>query len=120
MKTAALAFAAFLGAAGPAFGADFSAQLVDLDGKPIHETPDGGPTLTLGRAAAGALVVVRDQQTSGLEQARNYALATKLYGGGNVELTAEETKRVEDAVAKAYAPLVSGQVWKLLDPASVK
>lgn len=99
---------------------DFSTPLVDFDGNQMREPASGdtaagpftGTAVTVGRSAAAALALSREPP--------DYFLATRLYGGGKVELTAEETKRVKDAVAKAYSAIVSGQVWKIVDPASVK
>lgn len=102
---------------------NFGTALVDLEGKVMRDPddsgkPGAGPVVTVGRAAAAALIVLKD--ASGAEQARSYMLAMKIVGGEEVELTAAEVKKIEDAVAKSYPPLISGQVWKIVDPASVK
>jgi hypothetical protein len=38
----------------------------------------------------------------------------------DAKLTAEEVKEIKDVVAKAFAPLVVGRVWEIIDPAAME
>lgn len=94
---------------------DFTRELYDLDGKPLH---DGGvetaPIMTLGRACASALYAMRENQ------AHNYFLAQKIYGKSSVSLEAKDITDIEIAVDKVFPAMVSGQVRHAIDPESIK
>jgi hypothetical protein len=98
---------------------DFTTVLSGLDGKPL--VAEGVPTMTLGEVAANALVnSYKDENPTGQEKVKRWALALRIHAASEVELTADEVKLIKDLVAKLYGPLVVGQVWSILDPASVK
>lgn len=103
----------------PALAVDFSQPILGADGKPIMA--GGGKdaqTTTLGSICASALFASYpdEQNLSGEDKVKRAALAMKLYNGGEVSLSAEETALVKRLVAKAYAPLVVYRSWSMLDP----
>jgi hypothetical protein len=99
---------------------DFTTVLAGLDGKPL--VAEGVPSMTLGEVVANALVnQFKDETPTGQEKVKRWALALRIHNAkGDVELTADDVKLIKDLVAKAYGPIVVGQVWSILDPASVK
>ncbi len=143
----ALAGAAlFASAPGYAAPIDFSFELTQLDGKPFTGTGDmtdqeravvapllaRGYTLgkpektTLGSVAINSLLypVQGDDPTEkmkkyGLALKIQDATANKLQEHSKVDLTVDELKMVKDAIGKLQTPLIVGQAWRVLDPASV-
>lgn len=97
---------------------DFTQVLKDLDGKPIrHE----GLELAVGEAASIALLApFQDEQTKLGQKTRRFLLAIKVRQGNDAKLTADEVKEIKDVVEKAFAPLVVGRVWEVIDPASME
>ena len=86
---------------------------------------------TLGLVAKNAvLATYQDEPTlSGDEKAKRYALALKIQDAvgdkagmfhGQLDLKAGEIELLKKLIAKSYNPLVVGQTWKILDPASMK
>lgn len=90
---------------------DFSAAIVDLDGKPV-------PDLTLGSMATNALMMgFEDERTlSGEAKVQRMKLAQRIHGEREVDLTVEEVSLVKQLIAKAYVTLPSARAWELLDP----
>jgi hypothetical protein len=104
--------------ATPVYAIDFTTVLVDLAGKPI--VIEEGP-MTLGAAAAAALVgQYKDDNPAGQDKVKRWALAMRVHNAKDIELTADDVKLIKDMVAKAYGPLIVGQVWAIVDPASAK
>ena len=126
---------------------DFSTELVQLDGKPFT-APSGDLTdaekaavadlqakgyavakaakVTLGDIALQALLtpVPKDEPKDKLRkftlaQKIEDAVENKLQQNSKLDLTADETTLLKDAIGQNYPPLVMGQAWKVLDPASV-
>jgi hypothetical protein len=94
---------------------DFNHTLVDLDQKPIK---NGQANFILKDAATTALLAdFSGEQISGQEKAVRFSLATKIHGanGHPLDLDLDDVKLVRDLIAKAYPPLVAGQVWQLLN-----
>ena len=103
----------------PVFAHDFSVALTDFNGRPL--ATEGGPALTLREAVTTALVApYKDETPSGMEKVRRWQLAMKIQATHDIELTADDIALVKSLVAKAYGPMIVGQVWSILDPASVK
>jgi len=97
---------------------DFTVPLVGLDGKPLRT--EEGP-MSLGDVAANALLSPhKDENPSGAEKVKRWSLAMRVHAAKDAELTADDIKLIKDLVAQAYAPLIVGQAWAILDPASVK
>jgi hypothetical protein len=96
--------------------ADLTKQVMQIDGKTPVE--DGGKPLTLGAAAANALLAP-EKGISGDKQVERFLLATRIYGEAlPVELKAEEVALIKARVAEIYGPLVTGQMWQTIDPKS--
>jgi hypothetical protein len=99
---------------------DFTTILVGLDGKPLT-LEQASPPVTLGDVSAIALTSsFKDENPSGTEKVKRWALALRVRTAKDVELTADDVKLIKDLVAKGFGPLIVGQVWSILDPASVK
>lgn len=98
---------------------DFTTVLTDLDGKPIADKD--APPVTLGDVTANALFAsYRDEQPSGQDKVKRWTLALRVHKAQAAELTADEIKLIKDLIGKGYGPLIVGQAWQILDPASVK
>ncbi len=103
---------------------DFSAKLLDLEGKPIIDVvagADGAPVqveATLGRAAVNVLLAMTedDRGMSGSDKAGRFALALKLQGAAEVDVTIEEVALIKRLTGQVFGPLVVGRCWALLDP----
>jgi len=105
---------------------DVTQQLRSIEGEPLAtpETtcPQCGQAMetspvTVRQVATGALMAQRrDEETSGEEKVRRYALAVKIHGEDDPDLRAEDVALVKELVGKSYGPLVVGQVWSMLDP----
>lgn len=106
---------------------DFTAALLDMDGKPITEPeagPDGQPHIveaTLGRVVCTALTAAfaDEQNLSGEDKVKRFALGMKVRGNAAATLTSDEITLLKKLVGKGFSPLIVGRCWELLDPASV-
>ncbi|MCC6172080.1 MAG: hypothetical protein IT481_08630 [Gammaproteobacteria bacterium] len=119
MRLASLIALTLLALAAPAHAIDFTVVLQDLDGQPMQ---NGGKAMTLGDTVAHALLspYAGEESIAGEEKIRRFELARKLRGAVDPALTAEDVALIKKLVAKAFAPLVVGRVWEIVDPASVK
>ena len=116
------AVAVFLLSASPALALDFTQPLTTLSGQPFTD-PDSKVTITLATIAENALLQAYpdEQNLSGEEKLKRYTLARKIEDNKQkAELSAEEIALLKKLIAKLYNPLILGQSWKMLDPASVK
>lgn len=116
--------AALLALSVPAYAADFSAPILMIDGKtPMRESQDEkSPVLTLAIVAENALLASYQDETnlSGEEKLKRFRLAEKIASQkGDITLTAEEIALIKKLVAKAYNPLIVGDMVKAIDPASM-
>lgn len=94
---------------------DFSKVLTTIDGDPLH---DKDKDLTAGAIALSALLGNYDDEKAltGKEKADRYQLAMKINKNmKEVDLTIEQAKLVKDLVGKAFAPLVVGQFFELME-----
>jgi hypothetical protein len=118
---AAVALAAMF-SASPTAAIDFATPLAQLDGQPFV-AQDGKPiTMTLATVAETALLAsYQDEQNlSGEDKVKRFVLATKIHGAAkDLPLTSDEVSLVKKLIGKSYNPLIVGQAWRLLDPASV-
>ena len=115
---ATLAVAAAL--TSPALAADFNTPIVNLDGSPV--LGDDKQPLSLATVAESALLLsyVDEQNTiTGNEKVRRWMLANTIrHEPKNPTLTSEDITTIKNLIAKAYSPVVVGQAWQLLDPAT--
>lgn len=129
MKMFSLALALSL-VSSMACAADFSTPLFQLDGKTALTAPGdtaGSTTpVTLGYVAEISLLTeYKDEVAEGKvedvtrQKIVRWALAKKIHGAGEVALTADETTLLKRLIGKNYPPLVAGQAWSILDPASI-
>jgi len=128
MKTFTTAFvlASFLSVTTPwpaaAAPIDFNTPMMSIDGKPITDEKGAAGTVTLKKIALEALLTGFPDETTlpGEEKAKRYVLAVKIAAAdGKLELTSEEVTMLRKVVGKGYGPLVVGQVWKIIDPATM-
>lgn len=79
------------------------------------------PAATVRRVCCDALVAAFDDERNlaGEEKVKRFLLAQKLMAAEEVDLTSEDVSLLKKLVAKGFGPLVVGQAWQLLDPASV-
>ena len=113
LVAAAIAFSA------PAVAADFAATINNLDGTPMRK--DDKTVLTLGEVATTALLSAYQDEPNvdGIEKNKRFWLAKKIHDQRkDPVLTVDEIAMIKKLIAKAYNPLVVGQSWTLLDPAS--
>lgn len=107
----------------PAPAADFSIALTQLSGEPFRDASGTVQETTLGTVAEVALLASYPDEAnlSGEEKVRRYMLAKRIRSAkGDLALTAEEIALVKKLIARAFNPLITGQAWALLDPASVR
>ena len=106
-----------------AYAVDFAAPIMALDGMtPLREQGDKGKILTLGDVAETALLSTfpDEQSLKGEDKIKRYSIARKIEDQRkDPTLTADDIALIKSLIAKAYNPLVTGNSWKLLDPASV-
>jgi hypothetical protein len=108
---------------------DFSTILNDIDGKtPIKDAfpsdvpPDKRPSLTLGLAAAHALLSTYQDETAtaDIDKWRRGELAIRVSSGAKLALPAEDVALIKHLVAKLWGPIVVYRAWPLLDPSVSK
>ncbi len=93
-------------------------ELKTLEGEVLKIAREGKAEepMTLKNPCINALMGAYEDERnlSGEEKVKRYELATKIQAFSEVEFTPEEAVLVRKLVAKAYSPLVVGQVWKML------
>jgi len=119
---------AFVLLAVPANAADFSAKILDLNGKsfvddvkcPADQTgkrPCDDETTLAVIAMRALLAPYQDEQNlSGEDKFKRFALAMKIKDGGEVPVSAEDIALLKKLIGKLYTPLVVGRAFPLLDP----
>lgn len=95
---------------------NFDTVLRDLKGEPLRETPN--TDMTLAAACSSALLnpYPDEQNLDPKEKMRRYRMAVKIADGGECDLSVEEIADLKKLVGKAFAPLVVGRVYDILDP----
>jgi len=89
--------------------------LKQFDGTPIKDVVKGEAVdATVRQAIVNALMSPAEKDT-GLEKVKKYDLAMRVYKEDEVEFSAEEAAMVKEVVGKLFAPIVVGQLFKLLD-----
>jgi len=93
---------------------NFSKVMLDLEQKPLKE---GDRDLTLGPICSNALLMPFPDETDleGTEKVKRFRLAEKLYQGGEVDVSPEEIVLIKKLASKAYAPLLVGRIYEVLD-----
>jgi hypothetical protein len=95
---------------------NFNQVLKSLDGKNI--LLDDKEEFSFRKAAVGALLGSggTDATLTGSKKAERYELALKVSTAeGVVDITAQEAEEIKKVVGETYAPIVVGQVFRLLD-----
>jgi hypothetical protein len=92
---------------------DFAAPILDLKGGALIEN---GEQVTLGAIASNALLAAyRDEaDLAGEEKVKRYKLA--VIAEGEQDLSVEQVVLLKKLIAKAFAPLIVGRAYELLDP----
>jgi len=92
---------------------DFSEKLRDVEGNVLVE---GGRDVELWRVCQNVLLAFDPQaKTTGEEKAKRYGLAVELVDGGAHDLAVEDVALIKKLVGDLMAPLVVGQVWRMLE-----
>ena len=95
---------------------DFNIVLRDMDGEIL--VAENGKEATLKGAAINALLgVFQDESTlSGEDKLKRWEIAVKVKESDlTTEFTIEELVVIKKMIGKAYAPIIVGQAWKLLE-----
>ena len=119
MKKIMLAFA-FLAFATAAGATDFTAKILDDDGKPMCVvTVEAGvcsKPFTVGLAVRNALdAQANTQGITPQEKDRRGELGQGLIGATNPTLLESDKKMIRDTVGNAYPPSIVHKLWTLLD-----
>lgn len=93
---------------------DFSQGMKNFDGT---VATDREKPLTLGAVSTEALLAVfQDEQSlPGEEKAKRYELAMRILKGGRLELSVEEAAELKRLIGKAFAPLIVGQAFRMIE-----
>ena len=94
---------------------DMNRKFVDMDGKDIM-TPDG-KLFTLRDAAKTALIsAYQDEQSlSGEDKYARYETCMKIAPSGQSELSIEDISLIKQLIGKAFAAMIVGQAWDMLE-----
>ena len=94
---------------------DNTKVLVTLAGEPLKESVDGEvKDVTVKTVIVNALLNPMEKDT-GMQKMEKEELARKVYQNDSVDLTIEQVKLIKDRIGEMYAPIVVGQVWRLLE-----
>ena len=117
-----LSGAMLIAALSAAYAIDFSSPITQLNGEPFVGQDGKTMNTTLAIVAENALLAsYQDEQNlSGEDKVKRFVLARKIHENEkNVELTADEITLIKKLIAKSYNPLITGESWRILDPASI-
>ena len=97
---------------------DFSAVIKDLDGDAVK---DGEKDATLGRVACTALLAsdADEQNLAAEDKVKRFRLAEVAARGGEQEVKIDDVALVKTLIGKAFAPLVVGRAYDIIEPPSV-
>lgn len=96
---------------------NFAKELMDLDGNPLP-IPGDQEVMTLAKCSIDALMIsYQDEQNlPGEKKLERYVLALAIHNSaGPLEVTVESLTLIKKLIGKAFGPLVSGQVWLMLE-----
>jgi hypothetical protein len=92
---------------------DVTQVLVNFDGENLQGQ---NAPLTLRTVLVNVLTnTTQGEQLSGKEQYERYAQARRIHDREEIEFTTAEAAMLQERVAQFYAPLVTGQVWEILE-----
>ena len=105
---------------------DVTQQLRQLNGEPLANTTEA--CRLCGRSQEETPVILRDilcnalmtsrrdqKAVDGKKQVEQYELALRIQREDEVELSTQDAGKLQNLVAEIYAPLVTGQVWLILE-----
>jgi hypothetical protein len=92
---------------------NFDAPLLTLAGDVIID--ENQRPFRLADAAVNALLGTESQETPATEKVKRFNLARAIQEGGEIELDIEDLAIVKMLIGKAFAPLVVGQAFELLE-----
>ena len=97
---------------------DFSAVIKDLAGEAVK---DGDKDATLGRVACTALLAsyADEQNLAAEDKVKRFRLAEIAAKGGEREVKVEDVALIKQLIGKAFAPLVVGRAYDIIEPPSV-
>ena len=96
---------------------DFSAVIKDLDGDAVK---DGETDATLGRVASTALLAsyADEQNLPAEDKVKRFRLAEIAAKGGEREVKVEDVALIKTLIGKAFAPLIVGRAFDIIEPPS--
>jgi hypothetical protein len=93
---------------------NFDKILKDFEGKPIPAA-DGKSAVLRGIVIDALLATYKDEQNlTGEEKLKRYLLAEKVHKKED-DLAIEEIASLKKLIGKAFAPLIVGQAWQILE-----
>lgn len=90
---------------------NFDQTLKELNGETIKDEKGEVKLKTFCQNA----ILAPEKEQNAEEKVRAYQLAIKIQEGGEVEVTAEEIALIKKKVGEAYAPIVVGQIFEILE-----
>lgn len=97
---------------------NFSIEIEDLEGNPIPKSETNKTNATVGSCCINALMASYEDEKglSGDDKVKRLNLAQKIHSDkSEYEYTAEDVVLLKKLVGKAYAPLVVGRVYEVLE-----
>ena len=94
---------------------DVQKTIKNLDGEEIKQD---GKAYTVKKAVTDALLAPldKDRDLMGSKKAELYALAVRIHNAtDHVEITVEEASTIKERVASAFAALIVGQVYEIIE-----
>jgi hypothetical protein len=89
--------------------------LTQLDGTPLKDMVNGeAKDATVGMAIINALLAPAEGD-NGVKKVQKYELAMRVYKNDSVDITVEEATLIKECVGRAFAPIIVGQLFALLD-----
>jgi hypothetical protein len=94
---------------------DFSAVIKDLDGGAVK---DGDKDATLGRVTCTALLAsyADEQNLPAEDKVKRFRLAEIAARGSEQEMKVDDVALVKKLIGKAFAPLVVGRAYDIIEP----
>jgi hypothetical protein len=94
---------------------DFSQRLLTITGAPLTDAGQDVP-LTLAAVSVAALLAdYKNEQPTADEKVRRWKLAQKIHAADEVAIAIEDVALIKKLIGTAYAPLVVGQAFAMLE-----